>query len=194
MMMHEGCSVGGELITRTIPRYRVKTLGIEGVELFDAVEQTRCTKCRAVIETTIPSMPELIAAAAVARAGDPTKLDSEEIRFLRRALGWQSKTMAKQIGVAAETVSRWEREENPEPINLNNEKLLRLFVVQHLGPVAPAIDVTEDQVLSMNISSVRRPTDKVRLAFWRLVFKQERKGKAVKAWDIKDDDRKVATG
>jgi DNA-binding transcriptional regulator YiaG len=187
-MMHENCS--GRMSTKTLPRYPVKSLGIDGVELFDAVEQVRCTKC-GVLETTYPSLPELTAAAALARVGNPIKLNAKDIRFLRRALGWQSKTLAKQLCVAPATVTHWERDD--EPMNHNNEKLLRLFVVQHLADMAPAINVTEDQVLSMEISAVRQPGERVYLPFWRLVFKQDRKSKTTKAWDLKEEERKTGT-
>jgi DNA-binding transcriptional regulator YiaG len=188
-MMHENCS--GRVYTKTLSRYPVKSLGIDGVELFDAAEQVRCTKC-GVLETTIPSLPELIAAAALARVGNSIKLNARDIRYLRRALGWQSKTLAKQLSVAPATVTHWERDD--EPMNHNNEKLLRLFVIQHLADRAPAIDITEDQVLSMEISAIRRPNERVHLPFWRLVFKQDRKSKPVKAWDLKElEERRTGT-
>jgi DNA-binding transcriptional regulator YiaG len=184
-MRHDNCS--GQVNIKTLSRYPVKSLGIDGVELFDAAEQVRCTKC-GILETNIPSLPELVAAAALARVGNPIKLSDRDIRYLRRALGWQSKTLAKQLSVAPATVTHWERD--GEPMSHNNEKLLRLFVVQRLAKMAPAINVTEDEVLSMEIAPVRQPDERVYLPFWRLMFKQDRSSKAAKAWDLKEQEQR----
>jgi DNA-binding transcriptional regulator YiaG len=37
----------------------------------------------------------------------------EEVRFLRKSLGWSGSDFAKHMGVAEETVSRWENDAAP---------------------------------------------------------------------------------
>lgn len=180
-MTHENC--GGTLTTRTAPRYPAKNLGIDGVEVFDAVEEVRCKKCRAVLETTIPNMPELVAATALARVKNPIKLNAREIRFLRKALGWKSITLAKQLSVKPETVSRWESEEDPAPMGLTNERLLRMFVVQELKNVAPGIFVDEREILSMDIPGARKSQEAVRLQFYRVLLKENREARPSEVWD-----------
>jgi len=187
-MRHENC--GGELYTRTISRYPAKNLGIDGVEVFDAVEEVRCKKCRAVLETTIPNLPELVAAAALTRVKNPIKLSPKEVRFLRKALGWKSVTMARQLNVVPETVSHWESDENPAPMGLTNERFLRMFVVQNLRDVAPGVFVDEREILSMDISSVRKASETVPLQFWRVLLKENRQTPAAEVWD----ERVRATG
>jgi DNA-binding transcriptional regulator YiaG len=187
-MTHENC--GGELVTRPVPKYLAKNLGIDGVEVFDAVEEVRCKKCRTLVETTIPNLPELVAAAALVRVQNPIKLNAREIRFLRKALGWKSVTMAKQLSVAAATVSRWESDEDPAPMGPTNEKVLRMVIVQNLKDVAPGVFVDEGEILSMDIPSVRQTTDTVRLQFWRVLLKENRKTRPAEVWD----ERVRATG
>src|SRR5689334_5118779 len=103
-MIHGGrCS--GKLVTRRLAKY-TPDLGLDGLEICDAVSSVTCSECRQVLETAIPNLDELIAAAALERVKIPVKLDAREIRLLRKALDWQSKALAKQLSVDPATVSR----------------------------------------------------------------------------------------
>lgn len=51
----------------------------------------------------------------------------QEIRFLRKSLGFSGKDFAAKINVDAGTVTRWER--GAEPMGAANERLLRLMVL-----------------------------------------------------------------
>lgn len=57
------------------------------------------------------------------------RLTSAEIRFLRTYLGYSSKDFAAFLGVAPETVSRWESTASPKPMPLSTEKLLRFMAL-----------------------------------------------------------------
>jgi DNA-binding transcriptional regulator YiaG len=81
---------------------------------------------------SIPRLEELHRVLAFAIATHPSKLSGSEIRFLRKYLGWSGKDFATTIGVAAETVSRWENDK--ERIGLVPERLLRVMVFR-LKPV-----------------------------------------------------------
>lgn len=182
-MIH-GDTCTGELVSRRVGRY-VPNLGIDGVEVCGAVLRVACRKCHKVIETVIPSLGELVAAAALARVQVPIKLDNKEIRFLRRTLGWQSKTLAKQLGVTPERVSRWESADKPEPIAPNNEKLFRLFVAQNLKDKAPGVFIDERQILTMDTTGFRKPDEKIKLRFWRVFLKEGREAPPAEVWDIR---------
>lgn len=57
------------------------------------------------------------------------RLTPAEIRFLRTYLGYSSKDFAAFLGVAPETVSRWESAAAPKPMPLSTEKLLRFMAL-----------------------------------------------------------------
>jgi putative zinc finger/helix-turn-helix YgiT family protein len=104
--------------------------GLEGFVLR-GVRVTRCPDCNAV-KVRIPSMESLHREIAFQLAKKDTRLLPEEIRFLRKYLGWSGIDFAGHMGVRPETASRWEngkeRMENPA------ERLLRLMAV-HGEPV-----------------------------------------------------------
>ena len=55
-----------------------------------------------------------------------TRFRGEEVRFLRKSLGWSGADFARHMGVAEETVSRWENDATP--IGPQADRLLRLMV------------------------------------------------------------------
>lgn len=104
--------------------YRYTASGLRNVTLL-GVEVRRCGKC-GDHEVVIPRIEELhrvLAASIVRRA---SRLTAEEVRFLRKYLGYSGVDFAKVIGVSAETVSRWENAK--EPMGPSAEKLLRMLV------------------------------------------------------------------
>ncbi|HTW88418.1 MAG TPA: helix-turn-helix domain-containing protein, partial [Candidatus Binataceae bacterium] len=120
-----------------------------------------------------------MAATALARVQIPVKLNNREIRFLRDALGWQSRTLAKKLGVAPETVSRWASADTPAPITPSNEKLLRLFIVKNLKDKAPGVSVDAEEILEMEIPPFRKPDESLTLTCWRRSRKKSRKARPV---------------
>ena len=57
----------------------------------------------------------------------PGRLAGAEIRFLRNVLAWSQEELGTQLGVAVETISRWENEK--KPIGHQSELALRLLVL-----------------------------------------------------------------
>ena len=57
------------------------------------------------------------------------RLQPEQVRFLRKYLGYSSKDFAEFLAVAAETVSRWESKAEPMQMQLSTEKLIRLMAL-----------------------------------------------------------------
>ncbi len=118
------CNEGHEMQERT---------GNAEFELADGVSVTlkgsrvfRCQEC-GVESPVVPAPAALVRAAAEAMARAPNKLGPQEIRFLRKSLGFSGKHFAAKINVDAGTVSRWER--GAEPMGPANERLLRLMVL-----------------------------------------------------------------
>jgi putative zinc finger/helix-turn-helix YgiT family protein len=80
--------------------------GLSGVTLVN-VEVRRCPKCGAyeVVIPHIEQLHRLLADSVIRKNG---ALVPEEIRFLRKYLGWSGVDFAAHMGATAETVSRWE--------------------------------------------------------------------------------------
>lgn len=110
--------------------YLYTAVGLRNVTLV-GVEVRRCARC-GDFEVVIPRIEELhrvLAAAIVRRA---SRLTGDEVRFLRKYLGYSGVDFAKVIGVTAETVSRWENAK--EKMGASAEKLLRMLIV-HKQPI-----------------------------------------------------------
>lgn len=87
--------------------YKYDASGLPGVTLR-AIPVARCPHCHEV-EVHIPNIEGLHRALALAIARKTERLTAEEIRFLRKYLGLSGVDFAQHLGVAPETVSRWEQ-------------------------------------------------------------------------------------
>ena len=119
---------GGRLTTKR-ENYRYTACGLPNVTLI-GVQVRRCAKC-GDHEVVIPRIEELHRVLAAAVVRQATRLTKDEIRFLRKYLGYSGVDFAKVIGVSAETISRWENAR--EKIASSTEKLIRMLVV-HTQP------------------------------------------------------------
>lgn len=137
-----------------IPRYQLKKELVGGmhVELIDAAGGLVCAACGDVMRVDIPDRPGLLTAVAVARCKEHLKLNGQEIKFLRKAMGFTASELAAKNKVSEETISRWENDRLT--INSHAERILRWRVCQVLGEKAPAIQWGDDEILSMNIEAV----------------------------------------
>lgn len=136
---------GGKLKT-TGSTHRYVESGLPGVVLR-GVSVRKCQACDSE-EVAIPNLVGLhrcIAATLVARK---SALSAVELRFLRQFLGHSSKDFAKTLGVAPETLSRWENASRDIPPVV--DRVVRLLVVNtqprtdysadmlaHIRPTAP---------------------------------------------------------
>lgn len=118
-------SCGGEYkITRESHRYLES--GLSNVILLN-LEVRRCPGC-GEHELVIPKIEQLHRLIGRILALKKERLQPEEIRFLRKSLGWSGIDLADRFGVAPETVSRWET--GQRPMNPVGEKLLRVLVAR----------------------------------------------------------------
>ena len=86
--------------------FKYDASGLRGITLAD-VEVARCATC-GEFEVTIPNIEGLHRAIALAICNRKERLTPEEVRFLRKYLGLSGVDFAEILGVAAESVSRWE--------------------------------------------------------------------------------------
>lgn len=104
--------------------------GLPYVTLGD-IEVRRCRKCGDT-EYVIPKVESLHRAIAHQVCTKPGHLVGEEVRFLRKYLGWSGADFASNFGVTQETVSRWEHDrQDMGPVA---ERHLRMCAL-HLKPV-----------------------------------------------------------
>jgi len=171
---------GGEGRMQLIPRYqaRKELMGGMSIELVDVVHALICEKCGTVLRTDIPDMPGLIAAVSVGRSKEPLKLNGQEIRFLRKAIGLTARELARDLDVSEETVSRWEN--GHLAIGNPIERILRWKVCRALEERAPAIKWDDDEILTgMNIVPVS--VQPLVMAFSRGPFKRRERWRERKA-------------
>jgi len=106
--------------------HRYTESGLSNVTLLN-VEIRHCPEC-GEREIVIPRIEELHRLIARTVATEPARLNSEQIRFLRKWLGWSSSDFALMMGVRPETVSRWEGKGTGYQMPPTAERLLRLMV------------------------------------------------------------------
>ena len=106
--------------------YHYTASGLPHVTL-QQVEVSRCPNCGET-EVAIPHIEALHRAIATALVVKRARLAPEEIRFLRKYLGWSGVDFAAYMGVAPETVSRWEQ--GKTPMGGQADRLLRVLVMQ----------------------------------------------------------------
>lgn len=114
---------GGTMSTRR-GNYKYTASGLPYVTLRN-VEIRRCKACGEE-EVVIPRIENLHRALALAVITKPSRLTPEEIRFLRKYLGWSGTDFAKYMGVKPESVSKWENDK--AAMGAVADRLLRLMV------------------------------------------------------------------
>ena len=119
------CLVCGASIETHRENYRYAASGLPHVTL-QQIEVSRCPVCGET-EVAIPHIETLHRAIAAVLIAETCPTRSEEIRYLRKYLGWSGVDFAAHMGVTPETVSRWER--GTTPMGGQADRLLRLLVV-----------------------------------------------------------------
>lgn len=128
--------------------YKYKDCGLSNVTLMGVVVH-RCPNC-GEDAVAIPRLAELHEVIASATAQKDSRLVGEEIRFLRKYLGWSGAQFASVMGVSRETVSRWETDATP--MGTQAERLLRVMVFR-LQPVAK---YPNENLASLGVSEAMR--------------------------------------
>ena len=124
------CLECGHETTSKIADHKYDECGVSNIILKE-IEIIECTNC-SEREIVIPDIYDLHNAIATTISSTTSKLNGEEIRFLRSHLGFSSSDFAKAIGVNPSVVSRWENDR--DQIGKQSEKLLRLMVLTNSKP------------------------------------------------------------
>jgi putative zinc finger/helix-turn-helix YgiT family protein len=123
--------------------HRYTESGLSNVTLLN-VEVRTCPACgeQEIVIPHIEDLHRLIARAVMVK---PSTLSPDEIRFLRKWLGFSSTDFALAMGVRPETVSRWESKSTRQPMAATAERLLRLMVANQEPVEKYPIDLFKTQ-------------------------------------------------
>ena len=130
------CDCGRPVTTERNAVRRYDIGGLPHVELH-GVEVTRCEGCGKE-GIAIPRIGQLHRVLADAFVRQRRMLAPVEIKFLRKHMGLSGADFAQRMGVARETVSRWET--GAQPMGAVADRLLRLIVVTHEPPECYAVE------------------------------------------------------
>ncbi len=106
---------------------RTEQLDFGNVAVVEGVVYT-CPKCDERYEA-FKKVEELSRTVAHHIARRVERLNQAEIRFLRKYLGYSSKSFAQFLDMTPETISRWESTTSPKQMRLSTEKLLRYMAL-----------------------------------------------------------------
>lgn len=143
------CTECGDVVKVVGTTHRYAESGLPDVVLH-GVEIRKCKACGEE-EVAIPDLVGLhqcIAANLVVRK---SALTGAELRFLRQFLGHSSKDFAKILGVAAETVTRWQTSERAVPPAV--DRLVRVLVMHS----EPRTDYTDKMLATIKPDPPKRP-------------------------------------
>lgn len=110
---------------RLVERYEIDTLGAPfKVTLLDCVTRSLDAKTGEE-KINVPDIGGLIGAVLRARVSHPRKLNGDEIRFIRNALGLKANQLSKFLGMTPEHFSRCEA--STKVMASLTERMFRLF-------------------------------------------------------------------
>lgn len=179
-------------ITKRLESYKEDLLGTP-VVLLDSVEAEVCTECGEHLAICIPDQDGLVSAMALVRVENTKKkLSAKEIRFVRKALGFTSKEMAKHMTVSAEHYSRWENEDNKQPFTAQNEKLFRMIAQAVLQAKAPGIFTDPEKVALSEYVGVWENCCDDPMTFQRILVRKEGSKEPEYDWSLAVESKQRA--
>lgn len=127
--------------------------GLPNVVLV-GVDVRRCANC-GFQQVVVPHIEELHRELANLVAKQAAKLTSDEIRFLRKYLGYDRPMFAKVMGVDEGTVSHWE---TGRPMGAIADRLLRVLVMR----IAPIEEYPNDALADVAQEGAKAPRLRLR--------------------------------
>jgi putative zinc finger/helix-turn-helix YgiT family protein len=118
------CHLCGTAMESRRENHRYTQSGLSNVTIVD-LEVRHCPNC-GEREYVFPKIAQLHRLLAFQTAKQPVALVGEQIRFLRKYLGWSREQFASIMGVEGETISRWENDK--AKMGKAADRLLRVLV------------------------------------------------------------------
>ena len=134
------CSQCGHAMKTARENYLYRESGLTNVTLV-GIEVSRCPGC-GEHEAVIPKTEQLHRVLATALAKKAPRLTPDEVRFLHKYPGWSGGDFAQHMGVAAETVSRWEN--GSKCMSSSAERLLRLAALSREPASDYSLEILKD--------------------------------------------------
>jgi len=116
------CTACGQDMKCNKEEHHYTECGLDNVYLVN-IQICNCMSCGERI-VCIPKMPVLHTCIAKSLLEKGSRLNGNEIRFLRKNIGLKSKQLSQYLGVNISTLSRWEHGE--QKIALPHDLLLRV--------------------------------------------------------------------
>jgi transcriptional regulator with XRE-family HTH domain len=151
--------------TALLPLHEDTLLGAPfTIVLENVVSETKCAACGSLKGLIYHNLEGLIAAVAMVRALYPEKLWPEEVKFLRKAIGWKQTQVAKKMQKSAESISRWET--GALTMAPDAEKHFRLHVCLALWEEAPLVHFNPEELSDLQIRPVRAVDSELIMRCW----------------------------
>jgi putative zinc finger/helix-turn-helix YgiT family protein len=149
------CAECGGKLKITGSAHRYVESGLPDVVLH-GVQVRKCQACGAE-EVAIPNIAGLHRCIAELLVARKSALNAAEFRFLRQFLGHSSKDFAKTLGVAPETLSRWENASRDIPSVV--DRVVRLLVAN----TPPRTDYSADMLANIKPTAPKHARMALRL-------------------------------
>ena len=163
----DGC---GLVVSETkVPAHTTSKYGIP-ITLVESAIQITCG-CDDDIDISVPYEKKLIQAAAFYRATVPDRINGTELGFFRTTLGYSSKDFSSELGVAPETLSRWESDQ--QKMSASHEKLARMLVVFGLKGEVPTIYGDPEEICKLKLKGWLMPDRFPDMTFKLSIFHEE---------------------
>jgi putative zinc finger/helix-turn-helix YgiT family protein len=119
------CAQCGQSMGKETGMYRYEESGLKNIMLMDVPMYT-CASCGET-EVEIPAMEELHCLIGLFVLYQPNRLESAEVRYLRKHMGYSQDELASYVGVARGTITRWEA---GGVIRIDQDKAVRQLYVR----------------------------------------------------------------
>ena len=133
--------------------YNYRESGLDYIILV-GIKQSHCSKCKETF-VTIPKVEILHRAIGKAICCKKALLDASEIKYLRKEIHLKGKEFAKSLGIAPETVSRWEN--NKQTISDAEDRLIRSLYMMYVSEQVEAVAHQDILKLFSSLPIKRKP-------------------------------------
>ena len=155
------CAECGHQMDEMEGMHRYDESGLKNIHLMN-VPIYKCQSCGET-EVEIPGMEELHLLLGLLIAYQPKRLNADEVRYLRKHMGYSQEELAEKLGITRPTIARWEADRT---ITLGQDIHLRRF---YLGKKGKELDsfTSVHRILLALLDKLPNPTRKQKVQIRR---------------------------